>query len=99
MNRLIKIILACLLLSCLLPIPYGYFQLVRFISAVGFILLSINAEKENGQTEKIKLFILAILFQPLFKISLGRLFWNIIDVIVAVGLLLTLSNMPKSNQK
>lgn len=30
---------------------------------------------------------LALLFQPFFKISLGRDIWNVIDVIVGVGLL------------
>jgi len=30
---------------------------------------------------------LALLFQPFFKISLGRTLWNIVDVIVGIGLL------------
>ena len=30
---------------------------------------------------------LALLFQPLLKISLGRIVWNIVDVVVAVLLL------------
>lgn len=30
---------------------------------------------------------LAVLFQPVAKISLGRQVWNIMDVIVAVGLI------------
>lgn len=31
--------------------------------------------------------ILALLFQPFAKVALGRLIWNIVDVIVAVGLI------------
>jgi len=30
---------------------------------------------------------LALLFQPFFKIALGRVMWNIVDVIVAIGLI------------
>ena len=30
---------------------------------------------------------LALLFQPFFKIALGRTIWNIVDVLVAVFLL------------
>ena len=30
---------------------------------------------------------LAVLFQPLIKIALGRLIWNVVDVIVAIGLI------------
>jgi hypothetical protein len=33
---------------------------------------------------------LALLFQPLVKITLGRTIWNIVDVIVATGLLISL---------
>jgi hypothetical protein len=33
--------------------------------------------------------ILAILFQPFEKIALGREVWNVLDVIVGVGLLLS----------
>lgn len=33
---------------------------------------------------------LALLFQPFFKIALGRVIWNIVDVVVAVGLIFLL---------
>lgn len=33
---------------------------------------------------------MAVLFQPILKITLGRIVWNIIDVIIAVLLLLVL---------
>jgi len=33
---------------------------------------------------------LAILFQPIFKIPLGRLLWNIVDVIVGLGLIVSI---------
>ncbi len=31
---------------------------------------------------------LALLFQPFFKIVLGRAIWNVVDVIVAIALVL-----------
>ena len=33
---------------------------------------------------------LAILFQPLIKISLGRELWNVVDVIVGLALLVSI---------
>jgi hypothetical protein len=33
---------------------------------------------------------LALLFQPFVKIALGRTIWNIVDVIVGIGLLVSL---------
>ena len=85
----IKIVLAILFFICLADMPYGYFQFVRFVAMIGFAFLAYSA---NQQTNKNKVFIyiaLAILFQPIFKIALGRTVWNIIDVIVGIGLILS----------
>ena len=84
--NIIKIILAGFLLSCLADMPYGYFQFVRFLALAGFAFLSYNSCKSGRQTEMFIFGALAVLFQPFFKISLGREMWNILDVIVALGL-------------
>jgi hypothetical protein len=52
--------------------------------------LAYQANKENNSTATIIYAALALLFQPFFKIALGRDLWNIVDVIVAIGLLITL---------
>ena len=67
--------------------PYGYYQFVRFAAAAFFVYAAYN-ENESGSKELALVFIvLAILFQPFFKIALGRTLWNIVDVIVGLGLL------------
>jgi hypothetical protein len=38
---------------------------------------------------------LALLFQPFFKIALGREMWNIVDVVVGIGLILSIFSKPK----
>ncbi len=93
----VKLALAGLLLGCLLPMPYGYFQLVRFLALFGFGYLALDANKRNSETEMYLFIALAVMFQPFFKISFGRFIWNIIDVIVAAGLLLSLVNSPKKS--
>ena len=74
---------------CLLDMPYGYFQIVRFAGLVGFTILAYQANQQGRQTEMIIYGGLALLFQPFFKIALGRQMWNIVDVIVGVGLLVS----------
>ena len=86
----IKILLAVLMFGCLLNMPYGYYELVRFISMVGFGILAYHSNQENRKIEVIIYASLALLFQPFFKIALGRELWNIVDVIVGIGLLLTI---------
>jgi hypothetical protein len=87
MEKVIKIALSILLLLCLADMPYGFYQLVRFIALIGFGLLAFKAFEKNNQTEIIIYIVLALLFQPLLKISLGRTLWNIVDVMVALFLL------------
>jgi len=96
-EKLIKIILAVLFFICLANMPYGYFQLVRFAGLIGFAILAYLASEKKDKTEMIVCICLAILFQPIFKIALGRLIWNIVNVIVGVGLIISLFWRQRSN--
>lgn len=85
----VKLMTAILLLLCLAPMPYGYYQLVRFVAMVVFAILSFNYYKEKKNELSITFGALALLFQPFLKVALGRMMWNVVDVIVAI-LLITL---------
>lgn len=89
-QSLIKIVLAILLLLCLLDMPYGFYQLIRFIALVGFGILAYQTYKKKKMEEMILYGVLALLFQPFFKISLGRDLWNTVDVIVGGGLIVSM---------
>lgn len=69
--------------------PYGYYQFVRFAAMVGFAYLAYSANEQSNRNEVFVYFALAILFQPFFKIVLGRTIWNIVDVITSIGLLIS----------
>ena len=85
MNRTIKIVLAILFFICLQDMPYGYFQLVRFLALIGFSILAYQANNHVRQPEIFIYIRLAIIFQPLIKISFGRQLWSKIDVVVGIG--------------
>ncbi len=89
-TNIIKIILAILFFLCLADMPYGYFQFVRFSGLIGFSILAYQENQQGRQTEMIIYSGLALLFQPFFKIALGREIWNIVDVVVGVGLLISI---------
>jgi hypothetical protein len=98
MNNVIKIVLAVLFFLCLADMPYGYYQFVRFAGLVGFAILAYQANEQGRQTEMIIYAGLALLFQPIFKIALGRQMWNIVDVVVGIGLLISIFMKPKESQ-
>ena len=58
-----------------------------------------KANEQGRQTEMIIYGGLALLFQPFFKIALGREIWNIVDVIVGLGLLARIYLRPKTENK
>ncbi len=95
MDKIIKIILAILLFLCLLKMPYGFYQLVRFAALIGFAILAYSANKNDNQTEMIVYIVLALLFQPFVKIALGRQIWNILDVIIGIALLVSTFQKPQ----
>ena len=87
MKPILKIIVAIILLLCLADMPYGFYTLVRFVSAFAFAYLSYDYFKSKKDGLGFVFAALALLFQPFFKVALGRAIWNIVDVVVAVGLL------------
>jgi hypothetical protein len=91
----IKIILAVILFMCLLDMPYGYYQFVRIAATIGFVYLAYSANKQNIDNEVIPYIVLVMIFQPFATVYLSKITWNVIDVIVGVGLLVTLKPQRK----
>ena len=83
----ILLILSLLLLLCLAPMPYGYYQLVRFVAMVVFGVMAYKYYEEKKNVLAITFGALALLFQPFIKVALGRTMWNVVDVAVAIGLI------------
>ena len=98
MDKIIKIVLAILFFICLADMPYGYYQFVRLAGLIGFAILAYQSHGQGRQTEMFIYGGLALLFQPFFKIALGREIWNIVDVVVGIGLLISMFMKPKESQ-
>jgi len=70
-----------------------YIKIILAIIGFGFFssaFLAFDANSKNKNNEVFIYIALAILFQPLIKIALGRIIWNIVDIVVGIGLLLSL---------
>ena len=91
-QSVIKVILSILFLLCLFHMPYNYYEAVRFIGMLGFALLAYYSYKQNRTTNApvIIYVALALLFQPFLKVAFGRTVWNVLDVIVSLGLIFSL---------
>lgn len=75
-----------MLFICLTDMPYGYYQLVRFVGLFLFGVLAFDNYRKSNFERFIIFLGLVILFQPFIKISLGRTLWNVVDVVVGIWL-------------
>lgn len=89
---IIKIILSIIFLLCLLKMPYGYYQAARFAGMLGFAFLAyFDYQKNQIVNSAVIIYIaLALLFQPFIKVALGRTIWNATDIIVSLGLIISI---------
>ncbi len=70
--------------------PYGYFQLIRFLGMTTFAWLAYIDNSKKDKTLFIIWVASALLINPIIKIALGRTIWNIIDVVWAILLVATI---------
>ncbi|MBR4155895.1 MAG: hypothetical protein IKU01_04225 [Bacteroidales bacterium] len=80
----LKLILAALFFLCLANMPYGFYNLVRFVAMIAFAVYAYFYYEKKKDKLAIAFLSLAVLFQPLLPIHLGRILWEIVDVIVAI---------------
>ena len=88
----LKLLLAALLLLCLAPMPYSYYQLVRIVAMIAFFIIAYHYYEWNMVPLAVTFCGLALLFQPFIKVALGRTMWNVVDVVVAEGLIVLWAN-------
>ncbi len=80
----IKIILVVILLSFLLPLPYGASELIRYASLIGLSYLAYKYFKANDKGKAFVFGALALLIQPFFKLPLGHGIWSFVDVVIVI---------------
>ena len=52
--------------------PYRFYQFVRFVGLIGFAIFIYQAHEQGRKKEMIIYCGIALLFQPFFKIAIGR---------------------------
>lgn len=63
---------------CLFDMPYGYFELYRYVALGIFIFLALKSQNDSGWF--LTWLISAMLVQPFMKISFGKEIWNLVNV-------------------
>ncbi len=87
------------MLLCLAPMPYGYYTLVRFVAMIAFGIFAYTYYQKEEKALAVTFGALAVLFQPLIKIALGRTMWNIVDIAVAILLIYLFTRKERRNKE
>lgn len=81
MNKQKFLIIACILLGiALFPLPYGYYQFLRF-GICGLALWLLISDYNKTENLSIGLIITAIAYNPIFKIHFDKEIWSLINII------------------
>lgn len=80
---------AALLALAVLPLPYGYYQLLRLVATGVFAWAAIVAFGRNSAGIGFGCAVLALLFNPLLPVYLPKAVWIPIDLGAAVGLVVS----------
>jgi hypothetical protein len=70
--------------------PYNYYQLTRVIAMTTFLLIAYDEYKNRSNYWAIIWFTSAIVINPIFKISLNKKSWNVLDIIWIVLIILSI---------
>lgn len=89
MPRIVFYGCALLLLFALLPMPYGYYTLVRITSTLVFGYLALQ-NRENLAFWGFSF--AAILFNPFIPIHFPKSFWELVDIAAAIVLIVNAKN-------
>ena len=76
-------LVASLILIAALPVPYGYYQFIRYAAPAGIIFILINGWQGFDILNKAILLLIVLLFNPIEQFNLGRSLWIVADLISA----------------
>ncbi len=98
MPKLLIYFAACILLLGALPMPYGYYMPLRLVGCGVFICAAFITYDRNEDVLPWVFGVLAILFNPIFKVHLPKELWTVVDVCSSI-LLLAARKKLLANQK
>ena len=88
MPRPFFFIVVGMLFLALLPLPYGYYTLLRIVVCAALVWAAITAFQKEHQIIPWVVVVLAIVFNPIIPIYLPKALWAVIDVGTAIFLLM-----------
>jgi hypothetical protein len=98
-NGVLKICLSILLLLCLFDLSYDQFEITRFILIASFAWLAISENEPSKKGWRFLFGVFVVLFNPFFKLEITKDYWELVDIIVSVLLIINILNKKYDTTK
>lgn len=99
MPKAVIFITAGMLFVGALPLPYGYYMLLRFVACGVFAWAAFVTYEKNEEVLPWVFGILAIVFNPLIKIHFPKEIWAVVDFTSGLFLLLVSKKLISNEQE
>lgn len=90
MEKAIKLFVAVLLLLTTFSMPEDFYRLVSFVVVVAFSILAYNSHVNRKLVEMGTYLGLILVLQPFYSFDISRTVYIIINLVIAVGLILSI---------
>ncbi|GLS30552.1 hypothetical protein SAMN04488498_103132 [Mesorhizobium albiziae] len=97
MTRIVAIVAAVALAVAILPLPYGYYQVLRLGIFAAGLYCGIKAKSAGNDGLGYCLFFTALVFNPFLPIYLSREIWLPLDLLSAALFGFTAYSFPKTS--
>ena len=84
---------AAMLLLAIAPLPYGYYTLLRLVACGIFAFAAFIACERKGKLLPWLFGFMALIFNPIIKVSFTKEVWMVIDVAAAILLVITAKHL------
>lgn len=74
-------LLAILIFIAILPLPYGYYEFLRFAVCLGAVYYLINNFNTLSDTDKGVLIVAALVYNPFAPLHMAKMLWVVINLI------------------
>jgi len=97
--KLAIVISIVMLLLAILPLPYGYYTLLRLVVCITVVLLAWQCYIKQKISWVWLLGFIALIFNPVFPLYFEKGLWIVIDLIVAIILSVYLQKSIHNNMR
>jgi hypothetical protein len=94
-QRIIAIVAGAICIIAILDLSYGFYMIVRCVATSTAIYLIITARVRLLDLQVFALTLVILIFNPIWKVHLGRDLWRIVDAVTGAFYFWTFATIKK----